>query len=503
MLGKWDPFFDSDTESVDCEPITYGTGGAGRDRRQRTVSASGGATLKHTFFSMLKSFVGSGLLFLPEGFRNGGMVFSPLILMVSAIVTVYCMRRLVDCLARLPGATYGDVMEAAWGASGRLAVDVSVFLSQIGFFSAGTIFIAQSVVQVAKSQTEGGCGDPGFAEWHVIVAQAAVMVPMVWVRKLKYYSIPCLLADAAIAFGAIYILTYCTVKVGQGEGEPVELFNRHDFLVFLGTAVYTFEGIGLVAPLYGSLQPQDKPRYSNMLSATVFGLAVFLCLFASVGYAAFGADVKTAVILNLPQATVITQVVQGTYVVGLILGQPLCIFPAIDIFERYILQPGSITRRRLANASGVTASFSDADAAQKPLLVHAQPPQPQSDRRSMDYAALSPSWADARLPFNSRSRMWFKNLLRAAVVGLATLLAVAAKAQLTNFVSLIGCVCCVPLMFIYPPLCHRRLVGGSATQRVLNVCVVVLGLLIMGLTSYECIVSWASNSGGSGDDDCA
>ena len=56
-----------------------------------------GASVKKTVFTILKSFIGSGVLFLPKGFQNGGMLFSIVALVISAILSAFCMLRLAEC----------------------------------------------------------------------------------------------------------------------------------------------------------------------------------------------------------------------------------------------------------------------------------------------------------------------------------------------------------------------------------------------------------------------
>ena len=43
-----------------------------------------------TFFTLIKGFVATAVLFLPKGFKNGGYIFSPVALTASAILTFYC-----------------------------------------------------------------------------------------------------------------------------------------------------------------------------------------------------------------------------------------------------------------------------------------------------------------------------------------------------------------------------------------------------------------------------
>lgn len=53
-------------------------------------------------------------------------------------------------------------------------------------------------------------------------------------------------ANVFIIFGITY-LWYFSIRhlVQDGAGPDIALFNRDDFALFIGTAVFSFEGIGL------------------------------------------------------------------------------------------------------------------------------------------------------------------------------------------------------------------------------------------------------------------
>ena len=107
--------------------------------------------------------------------------------------------------------------------------------------------------------------------------------------------------------------------------------------MFLGTAAYAFEGVGLVLPIASSmLSPRDFP----LVASAVMGTLLFLFLaFGVLGLLAFGPDVKPTILLNLsleqpasPAATII----EILYTVIIICTFPLMLLPAIQILERYV-----------------------------------------------------------------------------------------------------------------------------------------------------------------------
>jgi len=66
------------------------------------------------------------------------------------------------------------------------------------------------------------------------------------VRDLAKLSSTALIADGFILLGLIYIFGSEFSIIAQRGIAEVKLFNPKDFPLFIGTAVFAFEGIGLV-----------------------------------------------------------------------------------------------------------------------------------------------------------------------------------------------------------------------------------------------------------------
>ena len=142
LLNVHDIGIDSVEEAVRCEVTEAKIGCA------ETMSILG---------TIFKIFIGSGVLFLPKAFSNGGWLFSVLSMLVMAVITNIAMMKLVcticsQLLIRLTHActitsikvacravmtpnerSYGAMGHRVAGALGQAAVNVSVVLSQIGF----------------------------------------------------------------------------------------------------------------------------------------------------------------------------------------------------------------------------------------------------------------------------------------------------------------------------------------------------------------------------------
>ena len=114
----------------------------------------------------------------------------------------------------------------------------------------------------------------------------------------------------------------------------IVLFNRSGWTLFIGTAIFTFEGIGLILPI------QDGMKKPQQLPAMLGGVMVIITLiFVSMGalsYAAYGSETETVIILNMPQDSKFVNAVQFIYSLAILLSTPMQIFPAITIMENGI-----------------------------------------------------------------------------------------------------------------------------------------------------------------------
>jgi proton-coupled amino acid transporter len=96
-------------------------------RPANSTSAMIEGTSSHkAFFLLLKAFVGTGVLFLPKAFANGGMSFSIIVLFVIGCVTLHCMLMLVETSRAFGGLSFGDLGLKLYGTGFRKLVLFSI-----------------------------------------------------------------------------------------------------------------------------------------------------------------------------------------------------------------------------------------------------------------------------------------------------------------------------------------------------------------------------------------
>jgi proton-coupled amino acid transporter len=72
-----------------------------------------------TFFTLVKGFVSTGVLFLPNGFYNGGWLFSILCMIFSMLLTLVCLLMLIIANEKV-GGSYSDMGSKSLGVFGKI-----------------------------------------------------------------------------------------------------------------------------------------------------------------------------------------------------------------------------------------------------------------------------------------------------------------------------------------------------------------------------------------------
>ncbi|KAL4921306.1 transmembrane amino acid transporter protein-domain-containing protein [Aspergillus aurantiobrunneus] len=397
-------------------------------RKRKPRGGTGTNTRTGAALLLLKSFVGTGVLFLPRAFLNGGMLFSSLVLLAVSLLCFYCFILLVNTRLKIEGS-FGDIGGALFGKHMRRVILGSIVLSQLGFVSAYIVFTAENLQAFVLAVSN--CKSFIDIKFMVLM-QLVVFLPLSLIRDISKLGFTALIADLFILLGLVYLFYYDFLTISaQGGVAEIVSFNPSTWTLFIGTAIFTYEGVGLIIPIQESMK---HPRqFTGVLAGVMVIITIIFLSAGAISYAAYGPATKTVILLNLPQDDKLVNAVQFLYSLAILLSTPLQLFPAIRIMENELFT------------------------------------------RSGKY---------------NPGIKWKKNGFRFFLVMVCAFVAWGGADDLDKFVSLVGSFACVPLIYVYPPLLHFRACARSRRQQIADLVLACFGIVGCIYTTALTLNNW-------------
>eukprot|EP00010_Vexillifera_abyssalis_P005697 CAMPEP_0201561298 /NCGR_PEP_ID=MMETSP0173_2-20130828/78726_1 /ASSEMBLY_ACC=CAM_ASM_000268 /TAXON_ID=218659 /ORGANISM="Vexillifera sp., Strain DIVA3 564/2" /LENGTH=275 /DNA_ID=CAMNT_0047975797 /DNA_START=112 /DNA_END=936 /DNA_ORIENTATION=- len=250
-----------------------------------------------------------------------------------------------------PPVTFSDIAATLFGSAGSYAVDAALIFTQFGFCCAYYIFIVQNSILFFSSW------NLSYGVW--VVIWLPLLIGLSWMRTLKSISWVTAAANICILGSIIVILAGCTLELSEngiagtidestgsgdeGASEPPSIeywVIPQTFAIMLGTAVYAYEGIGVVIPCETSMRQPE--RFSRVLFAVMGFSIVNYCIFGLIPYLTFGSDTSDVITENMHALSsqsstwlVLSYMVQVALVLAIIGTYPMQLFVVIDILEEW------------------------------------------------------------------------------------------------------------------------------------------------------------------------
>ncbi|CAI8508758.1 unnamed protein product [Pichia kudriavzevii] len=430
FLTIYGHFAGEDLEDEDFLACDIDTSSDKQDEESPLVSGQRHAVKEDTkkssslkaFFLLIKAFIGTGVLFLPKAFSNGGLVFCVILLFFFSVLSYFCYYFLAQSTFTSGISSFTELGNKTFGKNLKRLILISIVASQIGFVAAYTVFTAENLRAFVRNTVR-----LEFPLYYFVIFETICFAPMSLIRNITKLSIAALLANIFILTGIATIVFYTAKDLIKNGPAEVKLFNPDSWSLFVGVAIFAFEGIGLIIPIQQSMRnPEDFPK---VLLAVI---SVCCFLFIGIGwlcYATYGEDVQTMVILNLPQDSYAVISIQFFYSLAIMLSVPLQLLPAIRLMEARLFK-----RRQSGRVDPKTK--------------------------------------------------WYKNIFRVMVTLLTSTIAYYGSANLDMFVSFIGSVACIPLVYMYPPMIHYKIVAQGRFARYVDAIIVLVGGVSMVYTTF-------------------
>ncbi|KAI4787124.1 hypothetical protein KUCAC02_036670, partial [Chaenocephalus aceratus] len=270
----------------------------GPTRPQRLYERIGGregTSFCQTLIHLLKGNIGTGLLGLPLAVKNAGLVLGPISLLCMGVIAIHCMTVLVKCSHYLSikvnraSLTYGEAMQygmenVSWlrrhSQWGKVTVNVFLIITQLGFCCVYFVVEAANTTSFNchmnyTNQTQVLV--PSFDSRLYMLCFLPAIVLLVFVPDLKYLAPLSLVANILMTASLILIYFYSLTNIQYPIDLP-KVGRLKDYPLFFGTAVFAFEGIGVVLPLENKM---NRPQ--SFIPVLYLGMGIVTFLYITLG----------------------------------------------------------------------------------------------------------------------------------------------------------------------------------------------------------------------------
>lgn len=108
-------------------------------------------------------------------------------------------------------------------------------------------------------------------------------------------------ANVCMVIGIVITFYYSSQSLPNISDRKFSTSSIQQLPLFFGTAIYLFEGIGLVLPLRNAMKkPKDFSGPLGVLNVGMVFMTALFIAFGVVGYWKYGEDVESSLTLNLP-----------------------------------------------------------------------------------------------------------------------------------------------------------------------------------------------------------
>jgi len=304
-----------------------------------------GASFSGAVFNLSTTIVGAGIMALPASIKMLGLIPGLLMIVFVALLTEASIDMLIRCSHQGKITSYGWLMGEAYGQWGRIALQASVVINNIGVMIVYMIIIGD----VLSGTSSGGIHHPGILEgWfgaHLWISRAIVLLvttlfvfaPLVSFKRLDSLSYTSALSVALAVVFVVITAGIAIIKVINGTVAMPKLFPEIDGLssvwklftavpVLVTAYICHYNVHSIDNELEDKTQTKPIVRTSLALCSSVYIATSFFA------YLLFGEGTLDDVLANfdsnlgIPFSSVFNDIVRVSYAAHVMLVFPIVFF---------------------------------------------------------------------------------------------------------------------------------------------------------------------------------
>ncbi|VDN05927.1 unnamed protein product [Thelazia callipaeda] len=236
-------------------------------------------------------------------------------------------------------------------------VNVTILFYQLGMCSVAILFIADNmnhllgdyivggVVAMALISSSTELSSPGtdvvgkFSEYGASYELRKLMLIFLLVpifvlnmfTEMRVLSVFAMFSSVFFLLGAISIMQF-TVRQPNHWNELPSTTNFTGIIMFVGMAMYAFEGQTMILPVENKLEtPEDFLNNFGVLPTTMSLCTLFMTAIGFFGYTAFGSSIKPTITMNVPKKGLYSTI-NVFLILQSMLGHSIAMYVIIDMF---------------------------------------------------------------------------------------------------------------------------------------------------------------------------
>ncbi|KAE8789654.1 sodium-coupled neutral amino acid transporter 2-like [Hordeum vulgare] len=304
-----------------------------------------GASFSGAVFNLSTTIVGAGIMALPASIKMLGLIPGLLMIVFVALLTEASIDMLIRCSHQGKITSYGWLMGEAYGQWGRIALQASVVINNIGVMIVYMIIIGD----VLSGTSSGGVHHRGILEgwfgahlWNsraivLLVTTLFVFAPLVSFKRLDSLSYTSALSVALAVIFVVITAGIAIIKVFNGTVAMPKLFPEIDSLssvwklftavpVLVTAYICHYNVHSIDNELEDKTQTKPIVRTSLALCSSVYIATSFFA------YLLFGEGTLDDVLANfdsnlgIPFSSVFNDIVRVSYAAHVMLVFPIVFF---------------------------------------------------------------------------------------------------------------------------------------------------------------------------------
>lgn len=305
-------------------------------------------TNTETLIHMLKGSLGTGILAMPDAFKNAGMLNGLVFTVLIGILCTYCLHMLVKAQyvmckrLKVPMLTYPESMKIAlesgpqclrkFAGMSPLLVDFFLVLYQLGICCVYIVFVGVNI----KAVIDQHIAKPWALEYYILTLVLPFLL-ITFIRNLKLLAPFSTLANV-MTFASFGIVLYYVLDDLPNLGDRPYFGTMYAFPLFFGTTLFALEAVGVVIALENNMKtPKSFGGWFGVLNVAMVFIVFLYVGMGFLGYWKYGDKSEASITLNFPPKDWLTKIVSILYSVAIYISYGLQGYVPVKImWDTYI-----------------------------------------------------------------------------------------------------------------------------------------------------------------------